>query len=389
MVPPSPFLNDDKVVHPLGPMYIKRYVQDHSDHVVNILDSNESNFDEYDVIGFSAVTANVEYIENLLPIPNKITVLGGPHVTFYRDDLSERIRDNIDFLIPGDGCKPFLSILNKELINFELDDKNQLPWRDIEIRDKYIYYMYGLRATNMISSRGCPHKCYFCEDAQIPLRLKEFQVIEEEIIECKNLGYEFISLSDDMFCINLKRISTIARLMSKHNMKFRCLCRANTFTDAMAKVLSENGCLEVGFGAESGSQKILDTVNKKTTVSQIKRTVHYIKKYNMVARASFMIGLPSETLETLQETYDLIEKIPLDDFVVFLYHPYRGTYIYDHIEDFDIFLPNNYNDSMHLLGKDGEVQSCGVYTSKLSAEEILQFHKQILKLKQEKLNNAK
>ncbi len=57
-------------------------------------------------------------------------------------------------------------------------------------------------------------------------------------------------------------------------MKFRCLTRANTFEKITARVLSENGCLEVGFGAESGSQKILDIINKKITVEQIKRTIN-------------------------------------------------------------------------------------------------------------------
>lgn len=382
IVPPSPFLDDDKIVHPLGPMYIKRYVQENSDHTVEILDECESNFSEYDVVGFSAVTANVKYIEKFLPINGKITVIGGPHITFYRNDLSEKIRNNISYIIPGDGCKPFLSILNEDVeIKYALDDTNQLPWRDVEIQNKYQYLMYGLNATNMITSRGCPNKCYFCEDANTQMRFKDIESIEKELVECKQLGYEFISLSDDMFCITIKRITKIAKLMKKYNLKFRCLCRANTFTAEMASVLSEHGCLEVGFGAESGSQKILDIINKNTTVEQIKKTINLIKQYNMVARASFMIGLPGETHETLDDTYDLIKESTLDDFIVFIYHPYRGTYIYDNVELFDIILPSDYDDSMHLLGKSGSVKSCGVFTKDLSSVNIFKFHQKINKLK--------
>jgi len=382
VIPPSLFLDDDKVVHPLGPMYIKRYVQDNSDHTVDLLDDCETDFTPYDVIGFSLVTANAKYIEKLLPIKNKITVVGGPHVTFYRNDLAKKIRENITHIISGDGCKPFLSILNDSGIIFKLnDDKNQLPWRDTEIRDKYVYYMYGLNATNMITSRGCPNKCYFCEDANTRMQFKDLDYIEKEILECKKLGYEFISISDDMFCISLKRIIKISELMKKHNIKFRCLCRANTFTNEMAEVLFKNGCLEIGFGAESGSQKILNIVNKKTIIKQIKDTINIIKKNKMVARASFMIGLPGETNETLQETFDLIKNSNLDDFVVFIYHPYRGTYIYDNIKQFDIQLPKNYNDNMHLLGKKGSVESCGVSTSSLSSKEIFEFHTKLMQLK--------
>jgi len=385
IIPESPFLGDEMIVFPLGPAYIKRYVQENSPHIVDILNGknlSKKDLMKYSVIGFSTVTANILNIEKFLPI-NRTTVIGGPHITHYKDDLSKKIKENIDFIVPGDGCEPFLSILNNEKIKFKPDDRNQLPCRDNKSQEKYKYKMYGLKATNMITSRGCPYNCYFCEEATKPVRFKDLKYIEKEVRECKKLGYEFISFSDDLFCISLKRIKKISELMQKYNMKFRCLCRANTFTDEMSRVLSKSGCLEVGFGIETLSQKILDIINKKTTVEQIKNTINLIKKYGMKVRASFMIGLPGETLETMQKIHDFIQKSFVNYIVVFIYHPYRGTYIYDNIEQFDIQLPKNYNDNMHLLGKNGSVESCGVSTSSLSSEEIFEFHKKLLRLKKE------
>lgn len=385
VVPPSSFLDDDMVIPPLGALYIKRYVQEHSDHIVDVLVNQEKDLMQYDVIGFSSVTANIKYIEKLLPLPNKITVLGGPHVTFYRDDLSPIIRDNITHIIPWHGCDAFLRILNKEPIRVVPDDRNQMPWRG-KVLSKFICYMYDLKSTTMITSRGCPNNCYFCEDANTPLFPKDIKTIDKEVKECADLGYKFISISDDMFCINIKRITSIAKTMKKYNIKFRCLARANTFTEEMAKVLSENGCLEVGFGAESGSQKILDIINKKTTLEQIKRTINIIKDYGMFARASFMLGLPGETEETIGETYKLIKKSRLNDFVVFIYHPYRGTYIYDHKEEFDIQLPENYDDTMHLLGKEATVPHSGIRTKGVSSEVIYLYHEIFRRLKMKRLN---
>lgn len=386
IVPPSPFLDDDMVIPPLGPLYIKRYVQENSEHTVDVLVNGERDVSEYDVVGFSSVTANIKYVEQFLPLPDKITVLGGPHVTFYRDDLSQILKDNIDFLVSDHGCVAFYSILRYgDLPEYPIpDDRNQMPYRG-EL-DKFNYYMYGLKATTMVTSRGCPNRCYFCEDGNTPLWLKDIQTIDKEIKECADLGYRFISISDDMFCFSEWRVKEVSHAMRKYNMKFRCLARANTFTRNMASILSGNGCLEVGFGAESGSQKILNTINKKIKVSDIKNTIEIIKKNKMFARASFIIGLPGENHQTVKETYKLIKDSKLDDFVVFMYHPYRGTYIYDNIEEFDLELPENYDDSMYLIGKNATAPNSGVRTRALTAKQIFKYHEKFRRLKMKRLN---
>lgn len=388
VVPPSPFLDDDKVIPPLGALYIKRYVQDNSNHTVDILDNRETDFSKYDIIGFSSVTANIKYVEELLPINNKITVLGGPHITFYYNDLSTKIINNVNHIIPGDGCEPFLSILNEENIKYLPDDRNQMPWRGEEL-SRYNCYMYGLKSTNMITSRGCPNSCYFCEEANKPMRFKDINVIDNEIKECLDLGYHFISISDDLFTINNKRVKKVCDIMKKYDMKFRCLTRANIFNKEMGKDLASSGCLEIGFGAESASQKILDIINKKTTVKQIKNTIDIVKDNGMCSRASFMLGLPGENNETLNETYSFIKNSRLDDFIVFIYHPYRGTYIYDNIEKFDLELPHNYDDTMHTLGKQGRVPNIGVRTSSLTSQEIYNYHEKFRLLQKELIKKMK
>lgn len=383
IVPPSPFLDDDMVIPPLGALYIKRYVEENSKHIVDVLVNGESDVSEYDVVGFSSVTANIKYIEKFLPLPDKITILGGPHATFYRSDLSYVLRKHITHIIPGHGCEPFLSILNGEKVKYLPDDRNQMPYRG-EL-DKFNYYMYGLKATTMVTSRGCPNKCYFCEDANTNLWIKDIQTITKEIKECADLGYKFISISDDMFCFAEWRVKDVADIMRTYNMKFRCLARANTFTRNMASTLANSGCLEVGFGAESGSQKILDIINKKTTVEHIKRTINIIKDYGMFARASFIIGLPGENKQSVKKTYRLIKKSRLNDFVVFMYHPYRGTYIYDNINEFDLELPENYDDTMHLIGKNATAPNSGIRTRALSAKKIFKYHEKFRRLKIKRL----
>jgi len=105
-------------------------------------------------------------------------------------------------------------------------------------------------------------------------------------------------------------------------------------TPELAELLAESGCVEIGFGAESASQEILDTVNKRTTVEQMHAFVETVIWAGMKVKAFFMIGLPGETEETFRETYDFIKKYRLKypslfDFDCTVFFPYKGTLIGD------------------------------------------------------------
>ena len=117
-------------------------------------------------------------------------------------------------------------------------------------------------------------------------------------------------------------------------MAFRCFGHANTMTEEFAGLLADSGCVEVAFGAESASQKILDIANKGTKVERIYEFIENVICTGMSVKAFFVIGLPGETEETFKETYDFIKRHRSEcsysfDFDLTVFFPYKGTLIGD------------------------------------------------------------
>jgi radical SAM superfamily enzyme YgiQ (UPF0313 family) len=364
IVPPSLFLDSDKVFPQLGPYYIKRFVEERSCHTVDILDESIEKLGIYDLVGFSVTTPQyfeAKEILKKLNLPSEVkTVIGGPHCLNYEVE-------GFDYVIRKDGCKPFLSILDGEKPKEENDDNDQLPHRDGSLH-KYKYYLSGLKTTVVITSRGCPNRCYFCEHAGFPIRLKSPNAVRNEVKECKDLGFEAVMFFDDLFCMSLKRVRDLCEVIKPLKMKFRCFAHAKNFTKEMAKILSESGCVEIGYGAEHADQLTLDLINKKTKVQQNYDIIKIAHKHGIRVKAFLMIGLPGENKENVSKLRNFIETSDVDDYDVSVYFPYKGTYIRDHSDKFDIQILND--DSLgYYKGREGRAE-VRVRTSALSSEEI-------------------
>jgi radical SAM superfamily enzyme YgiQ (UPF0313 family) len=164
-------------------------------------------------------------------------------------------------------------------------------------------------------------------------------------------------------------------------------------TDEIAKILSESGCIEIGFGAESGSQKILDTINKRVKVEQNYKFVETCNKFGIKVKAFVLIGLPGEDMETIKETKAFIDyltktpymnrfgKLITNDFDVTIYFPYKGTKIRDSIDQgeriYDLSLINNPDSQLGFYkGKNG-ASEISVRTSGLSSEQLVEIQHSI------------
>jgi anaerobic magnesium-protoporphyrin IX monomethyl ester cyclase len=369
VVPPSTFLDNDKVFPHLGPYYIKRYVEEHSSHNVKIVYKAPWDFSGADIIGFSATTPQYKEALKLAQSVDVKTILGGPHAHHYE------IKDRIwDYIIKGDGCKPFLNILNQKEPGNELDDPDQLPHRDESLHD-YKYLLDGQPTTVILTSRGCPNKCAFCEDAGKPVRMKSPLAVKREIQECVNLGFSGIMFFDDLFCLNEARVKNLTDIIKPFNIKFRCFAHARNFSEKMAKMLFDAGCVEIGYGAESLSQKILDTVNKHTTVQQNYDLVKIAQKYGIRVKAFLLLGLPGESKESASAMEKFVVESGIDDFDVSIYYPYKGTQIADNIEKYDLYIKDNETIG-YYKGKCGSAE-CSVETSLLTNQEIGGWHDRI------------
>lgn len=435
----SPFLDDSKIYAPMANLYLKSYINHHLPEVNVVLgdDNYELNadyFEPYDAVGVSVMTPQREEARKILHVikkwfPEKITIIGGPHVKHYiKEVVNQRVWGNggkeygWDWIVPLDGEKSLLAILKGETDKFphryirtgikfinnkplrvgmdDIEDPRILvsvmSKKDIEeaprpdrtsenakkIIKNYHYTLGDREATTMMTSRGCPEQCAFCEDAMTPVKRSSLSNLVLEMEDIRSLGYRGVYLFDDLFTLSLEKSREVAEILKEKDLIYRCNAQARYFTkwgEEMAKMLSETGCYEIAFGAESGSQKILDNIRKRTTVESNYKTVEYANKYGIIVKAFILIGLPGENNETLKETEKFVSFLmsnhPKNDFGAYVFYPYKGTQLRDALdrgEDPGLYML--IPEGLGAYGQIGGNTEAGVIrTTELSNEELVEF----------------
>ncbi len=396
----SPFLDSDRVYPPLGLLYLATYVGQ-SGHEVDIEDAFENpqeqiikDYSDYDVIGVSIMTPQKEQAQKIInQLKNRetdkkqILVAGGPHAQFYTSELEE---ENWDYIVKGDGEKPLLDIIEgratERIISSNLtqEEYNKLPvpnrikfWNFLK---KYTHTFGNDKrnATTFLSGKGCPMGCTFCENARTPIRQTPIEKAKKEFDEIQRLGFNAIYIIDDLFTISIDNVKPFAEELKKRDIIYKCNGHAKFMTPEFADLLADTGCVEVGFGVESGSQKILDNVNKQTTVEQCYEFVRLMNEREIRVKSFLMIGLPGETYETIEKTEKFIRESGTDDFQLTIYTPYKGTAIRDNLDkgckEIDLVVEKEAFAHFRTKGKSESV----VRTNALSSEQILQERNRIV-----------
>lgn len=293
---------------------------------------------------------------------NKFKELGFETLVIYQHELKdkEQVIEKI-----GNFTYNGLKIAGIRRIKY----KKEVNVHNFECYPYNNYFVYGHKNHNKYI---LSHNCKFCEDSQTAVRWSSIENIKEELNDIVNLGYGGVYIFDDLFAIALKMIRPICDEMQKRGLIYRCNGQARYFNEEFAKLLSATGCREIAFGAESGSQMILDNIDKRTTVEQNYKFVELCKKYNIICKTFLMIGLPGETYETIALTEKFIKEAQLDDFQLSIYYPYKGTTIRDEIdakgESAGIFFEG---EGLGAYGQKGGNTEAVVRTDALTSEELL------------------
>ena len=319
------------------------------------------------------------------------TIAGGPHVKHY---FKEASNEPWDYLVTDDGQRALFKILLGKANKIETDKMSKEEWASMPRPDRtsleaktmlshHKYTLNGRPSTTMLTATGCPMACTFCEDAQTASRWSPLEKIGKELDDIKELGYTGVYLFDDLFAISLKMVRPICEELKKRDLIYRCNGQANFFTkwgEDFAKMLSDTGCYEIAFGNESGSQKILDSVVKRTSVKQNYDSIAYAKKHGIIAKSFLMLGLPGETMETMLETEKFIRDAKPDDFQLAIYYPYKGTQIRDAIERGDNKTDIRFEgEGLGAYGQKGGSTEAVVRTSSLTSRELLAFRDYLVK----------
>jgi radical SAM superfamily enzyme YgiQ (UPF0313 family) len=187
------------------------------------------------------------------------------------------------------------------------------------------------RFTTMQTSRGCPWPCVFCD---IPIfnegkwRARSAQHVVDELKYLEQNGYGSVYFVDDHFLLQPKRIDAICKgiIEAGLSIQWGIEGRVDSVAQHLFPAMAKAHCRTVMFGIESGSQKILDRLQKEQTLAEVETAVRNAKKAGIeIVHGFFTVGNPDETVEDMEKTFDFASKLPLDTFGFNRLCVYRGT----------------------------------------------------------------
>ena len=349
--PPHSESIEDRLDAPLGLLYIASMLESKSYNVgLNDLsgipqkDWQVGSADIYGITTYATSLQTSKEIAKLCRNKNKDCkiVVGGAHPT-----AVPRTIDFSDIVVIGEGELAFLDII-KDLPNNKKYYQKTLN-KNLDLYPNPAYHLinpYSYKRTigdkpslTMLTSRGCSFRCAFCglpKHHKI-IKFRSPEVVAEEIRELKNKhGIEKFNFQDDTFTLNKKRMYKLLDLLKPLNIGFRCHGRAGLDKKEDYFKLKEAGCEILAWGIESGSQKILDRMNKQVKVKDNEDVINWARQAGITSRAFFMIGFPGETKETIEETKRFIERTNPDQYFVSNFIPYPNTDVWNNPKKYGV-----------------------------------------------------
>lgn len=337
---------------PLGLMYIASAINLIGGHEVEILDifgsqySNEDvtrilKYQSWDIIGINAFSTQYSYFKWIAEeckkrLPDGLLIAGGPLATYSSKTLMSKTA--IDVCVLGEGEDTISSILQnsgsfsgipgicyksgdksiseknlqyiKDIDNLPFPDYDLLPTKDIYFHNLGITGATSRRNANVITSRGCPYSCGFCSKTIKRSRIRTVDSVIEEIQTLKEkFGITGVGILDELAITSKERGYEICEKIKPLKLYWDCQCRANLVDYDLFRAMKNAGCTAVGLGVESGSQKILDAMKKKTTVRQNEEAIQNARKAGLQPVVQMIYGYQGEDHATVNDTIEMFNRI--------------------------------------------------------------------------------
>jgi len=374
---------------PLGILYISGYLEDQGikNEVYDTTFSSKKAFRTYlltykpRLIGiYVNLMTKLNVLETIRFVKEHLTettiILGGPEVRYSAENF---LRYGADYIVIGEGEETMTELVNSLiLVPADMDDEApgqadstsrksiagiafldndnfvQNPERqkikdlnDLSIpnRKKINLHQYldawkkfhGKNALSVSTMRGCPYTCKWCSRAVYGLsyrRRNPDKVVEELAQIKKEYDPDSLWFVDDVFTISHKWLTSFRDELLKQNLliPYECITRADRLNEEVILMLKETGCFRVWIGAESGSQKVIDLMDRRVDVNQVREMIQLTRKHGIEAGTFIMLGYPGETEEDIEETIRHLKKSNPDYFTITVAYPIKGTELYQEIE---------------------------------------------------------
>jgi radical SAM superfamily enzyme YgiQ (UPF0313 family) len=226
----------------------------------------------------------------------------------------------------------------------QIADLDSLPWPDRERIDlpKYVDTWrthHGLGSVNLITARGCPYKCQWCSHAVFgySYRRRSFIDCADELQHIRDVYRpDQVWYSDDVFTINHRWLYGYAAELRRRSLKlpFETISRADRMMkEDVLSTLAEMGCYRIWIGAESGSQRVLDAMQRGVTVEQVEWATKAAQRHGIEVGMFLMWGYDGEELEDIEATVEQLKKWNPDQFLTTVAYPIKNTPFYEKVSD--------------------------------------------------------
>jgi len=343
-------------------------------HNIQILDPNPS--DEHieeqirefhpDLIAYSLLTTQISRAQEIQRnikkhFPNVLTAAGGIHPTALPEWTLKNL--DLDFVVCGEGEITFVEVLNtldkngdfstvpgvatlknnnllkadqrpliEDLDTLPLPDRTAVPFHRYlrppgNIRGKFLK-----RGTSMFLSRGCPFGCIFCSSHDVfgrRVRRRSISHIMSEIeLLISNYKVDGLWFLDDTLLEDQEWLKDLCGAMKKTGLPWGCQAHVRRADENLFRIMKNSGCLQLEFGVESGSDRILRRLRKGSDTDDIRRAFSICKRLSIRTLANFMIGIPDETMDDAELSFQLAKEIDPDHVVVTFTTPLPGSDLY-------------------------------------------------------------
>lgn len=355
------FINKPFKIEPLGLMYLSSVIKQENHEIDLVLTSENleekvSKFNP-DFIGYSIMTGDQSFYDlinkQLKKQFNFISVVGGPHPTFFPEMLEN---SSFDGLCIGEGEKSIKFLLNnpqsKKVPNFWFKEKDKIIKNDVQplienlddilFPNREIVFKYPEIGKNgpikhFIASRGCPYNCSYCFNESYSkiysekgkrVRFRSVNNLINEIEEViSSSPTKFVYFQDDTFILRPEWLKNFSQEYNKKiKLPFHCHTRANLVKEDIVENLKLAGCYSIHIAAESGNDSIRKSIlNRTMSNEEIYSAVSLFKKYNIKVMLQNILGLPFSSLKNDLETLELNIKCKPDYAWASIFQPYPKT----------------------------------------------------------------
>lgn len=332
-----------------------------NDELASIIASQEPEY-----VGITACTPDIcqagDLADKLKKLRAEVTIIvGGPHISAVPKETMTRF-PWIDIAVLKEGERTIVELLDtlrgksrrtlseiagiafrdnknlsmtapRELIK-DLDSLPLPAWDLLPDLGKYYcppgWTMQNARSAVVITSRGCPNQCIFCDRTVFgnAYRYHSAEYVLEMLSTLrKQYGVDYVRILDDNFILNRKRLIRICEMILENGLpvSWSCVARADCIDGEMVHRMKAAGCRSMSFGIESGSQQILDFEKKNISLDTIARAVEITRKAGIKTMGYNILGHPMETIDTIEQTVAFNKKIRIGDCQFAFIIPFPGT----------------------------------------------------------------